>query len=1196
MLRLSLLETPLTGMNLIEASAGTGKTYTITGLYVRLILEQGLTVDQILVVTYTKAATAELKERLRSRLVELKRNYKKRGDDPLCRALLIDHPECDIRIRRLNLAILSFDLAAVFTIHGFCQRLLSQSAFESSMPFQTELLLDERRLVQEIVDDFWRIQIQDIPAGLQTYLLNKGFSPDQLAGLMQGKLNKPYLTIRGSVMPVGLDRLELAFNTIFIEVRQTWSSTRAEVISLLKESDGLNRSKYRLDSIEKWGLAMDLFLQSRPGPRFKELEKFSASTLAVSLKKSGEAPQHQLFNQCDQLLPALDVLEQSYDQARVFLLEALLHYLNEELPKRKQQQRVQSYDDLLLNLDRALHNDQADQLINVVRNTYKAALIDEFQDTDPIQYESFRKLFRFENGSLFLVGDPKQAIYSFRGADIFAYLRARGDAGACYSLDVNWRSVPSLIKAVNTLFDQPHGGFLFPQIPFHPSLLAEKPHQQLVSDDETSADLTVGFVPGKTSKEQASAVVVDWTADEITRLVLSGRAGKTNIDDRSLVGGDIAVLVRSHRQGEAVKRALLIRGIYSVQRSQQDVFKSNEAVEIERLLLAIQTPQHEGLIFAALATHMLGISGDEIARLADDETGFSTYLEQFFNLHQLWLQDGFMRMFRYLLREQQIVERILAFSDGERRLTNILHLAELLHQQERENAVGMEALCSWFNQLRCSEWAEDERGQLRLESDDNLVQIVTIHKSKGLQYPVVFAPFVWDGGVRKVGAGEPCSFHDPDQDYKAVLDFGSSAWGKAMETGRNEALAESLRLLYVALTRAQYRCYITLGQINGAGESPMAWLLHPPVGDISKNQIEQLAAHFKTLSEDDLFNRLQQWTDGLEGDARIQVIRDNDTIDFLSVSSQTAHQQAFDFESLQARSLDHKLSRGRSVTSFSALASGHEHFERPDHDGLSVMLPDEPEVLPIRNPFSFPRGANPGSCLHAIFENLDFVAHSELELQQLVEQQLTLYGIDTLWQEVVCKLVRDSISTELEPNSGLSLGRLERSQCLVEMEFNYPIDHLKATELSSILMTHGVNCNEEMEQAITRLSFRDCQGYLKGFIDLIFEFEGRYYLLDYKSNWLGGQQSDYGPINLQSAMAREGYFLQYLLYCLALHRYLRQRLTDYDYDVHFGAVYYLFLRGMSPAEGPRYGIFRDRPSIELIAALDGYFSLAGSIA
>ncbi|MCW8945676.1 MAG: exodeoxyribonuclease V subunit beta [Sedimenticola sp.] len=1196
MQRLSLLETPLTGMNLIEASAGTGKTYTITGLYVRLILEQGLTVDQILVVTYTKAATAELKERLRSRLVELKRDYKKRGDDPLCRALLIDHPECDIRIKRLNLAILSFDLAAVFTIHGFCQRVLSQSAFESSMPFQTELLLDERRLVQEIVDDFWRIQIQDIPAGLQTYLLNKGFSPDQLAEMMQGKFNKPYLTIRGTVMPVGLDRLESAFNTIFNEVRQTWLSTRAEVISLLKESDGLNRSKYRLDSIEKWGIAMDLFLQSRPGPRFKELEKFSASTLAVSLKKSGEAPQHQLFNQCDQLLPALDALEQSYDQARVFLLEALLHSLNEELPKRKQQQRVQSYDDLLLNLDRALHSAQADQLISAVRNTYRAALIDEFQDTDPIQYESFRKLFRFESGSLFLVGDPKQAIYSFRGADIFAYLRARGDAGACYSLDVNWRSVPSLIKAVNTLFDQQHGGFLFPQIPFNASLPAEKPHQQLVSDDEASADLTVGFVPGKPSKEHASAVVVDWTADEIARLVLSGRDGKTQIGDRSLVGGDIAVLVRSHRQGEAVKRALLIRGIYSVQRSQQDVFKSNEAVEIERLLLAIQTPQHEGLIFAALATNMLGVSGDEIARLADDEVGFSIHLELFFWLHQMWLQDGFMRMFRYLLREQQIVERILALSDGERRLTNILHLAELLHQQERESAVGMEALCSWFNQLRCSEWAEDERGQLRLESDDNLVQIVTIHKSKGLQYPVVFAPFVWDGGVRKVGAGEPCSFHDPDQDYRAVLDFGSPAWGEAMETGRNEALAESLRLLYVALTRAQYRCYITWGQINGAGESPMAWLLHPPAGDISENQIEQLATHFKTLSEDDLFNRLQQWTDGLDGDARIQVISDIDTIDLLSASPQAAHQQAFDFDSLQARSLDRKLSRGRSVTSFSALAAGHEHFERPDHDGLSVMLPDEPEVLPIRNPFSFPRGANPGSCLHAIFENLDFVAHSELELQQLVEQQLTLYGIDTLWKEVVCQLVRDSLSTELEPNSGLTLGRLERSQCLVEMEFNYPIDHLKATELSSILMKHGVNCNEEMEQAITRLSFRDCQGYLKGFIDLIFEFEGRYYLLDYKSNWLGDQQSDYDPINLQSAIAREGYFLQYLLYCLALHRYLGQRLTDYDYDTHFGAVYYLFLRGMSPAEGSRYGIFRDRPSIELISALDGYFSQAGSVA
>ncbi|MCW8891041.1 MAG: UvrD-helicase domain-containing protein, partial [Sedimenticola sp.] len=832
--------------------------------------------------------------------------------------------------------------------------------------------------------------------------------------------------------------------------------------------------------------------------------------------------------------------------------------------------------------------------IKAVRYTYRAALIDEFQDTDPIQYESFRKLFRYEDGALFLVGDPKQAIYSFRGADIFAYLKARKDAGACYTLDVNWRSVPPLIQAVNTLFEQPQGGFLFPQIPFQPSSPADKAGARLETDEAKSAAFTVGFIPGNPNKEQATTIAVDWTAGEIARLLQQGREGRARVGDRPLAGGDIAVLVRSHRQGEAVRQALLQQGVYSVQRSQQDVFKSDEAVEFERLLLAIQNPQHEGLLRAALATRLLGVSGDTLARLADDERAFSHYLELFLTLHQLWLQDGFIRMFRSLLHEQRIVERVLGLPEGERRLTNILHLAELVHQQERESDAGMEALSSWLSQLLTSEWIEDERGQLRLESDDNLVQIVTIHKSKGLQYSVVFAPFVWDGGVRKITDGEPCAFHDPDQDYRAVLDLGSPAWSEAMEGVRNEALAEGLRLLYVALTRAQHRCYITWGLINGAGESSMAWLLHPPVEAVSENPIKQLAAHFKNVSESELLSRLSQWMDELAGEGRVLTLNgDEPTIH--SAPQHTQHQQTLDFESLQARSLDRRLSRGHSVTSFSALTAGHEHFERPDYDAVLEPLVDQPETQPAQNRFTFPRGANPGSCLHAIFENLDFSCHSEAALQQLVEQQLTGYGIDTCWQTVVCQWMHDVLDTELETGSELRLKQLERAQCLVELEFNYPIHHLKANELSAILLEHGVNSTEEMEQAIKRLSFRECRGYLKGFIDLIFEFEGRYYLLDYKSNWLGDRLTDYDHASLQSAIAREGYFLQYLLYCVALHRYLTQRISGYNYEIHFGAVYYLYLRGMSPAEGAGYGVFRDRPPVQLIQALDDYFMSAGVV-
>jgi exodeoxyribonuclease V beta subunit len=1193
MQRLSLMDTPLSGMNLIEASAGTGKTYTITGLYIRLIIEQAMTVDQVLVVTYTKAATAELRERIRSRMVALKRAYETGKDDALSSALLVQHADCDQRLQRLNLAILSFDQAAVFTIHGFCQRLLAQSAFESGMPFQTEMLLDERELIQEIVDDFWRIQIQDIQPGLQRFLLQNGFSPERLAMDVRGKINKPYMDIKGCSMPEVIADLESKFHLVFGQVRQEWVSSRDEIIRLLRESDGLSRSKYRIDSIDNWVIAMDCFLQSNPGPRFKALEKFSTSTINASLKKTGVAPSHPLFDLCDQLLPILDALEHYYEQARVALFERLLRYLNEESRVRKKRLRVQSYDDLLLNLDRALQGHRAEQLILAVRRTYAAALIDEFQDTDPIQYEIFRRLFRCDSGSLFLVGDPKQAIYSFRGADIFAYLKARADAGNCYTLDVNWRSVPALIQAVNTLFDQPQGGFLFPQIPFHPTLPAEKEHLGLQVADEDSASFNIGFMPGKLSKEQATLAATQWTADEIARLIQLGREDKATLAGRSLQGGDIAVLVRSHRQGEMVRQALSERGIYSVQRSQQDVFKSHEAIEIERIMLAIQSPHNEGLIFAALATDLLSISGEEIARLSEDEARLSTHLEQFHAYHLIWLQQGFIRMFRHLMSECQVVERTLKLENGERRLTNLLHLAELLHQQERNTAAGMESMCKWLNQLRLGERPEDESSQLRLESDDNLVQIVTVHKSKGLQYSVVFAPFVWDGGMRFAKNGEACSFHDPEQDYRAVLDLGSADWKTANAIAIDEALAESLRLLYVTLTRAQHRCYITWGQVNGADTSPLAWLLHPPTGGVASNSVAQLAIHFKKLTEDDLLKRLQHWVDQLEGHARIERL---DTIDSpirVSAMSETEGQQLLNFESLCTRHLNRKLSRGNAVTSFSALASGHESFERPDHDASQLFVIDEVELTPGRNRFTFPRGANPGSCLHAIFERLDFSGHTQEELQRLVHQQLDLYGIDTVWQEVVCQMVSDVLVTPLESDLVLTLKQLTKSQRLVEMEFSYPVADLNVSALSALLMQQGMGNSEEMNQAISRLSFRGIKGYMKGFIDLIFECDGRYYLLDYKSNWLGDKPSDYTQDRLQAAIAREGYFLQYLLYSVALHRYLSKRLSNYDYETHFGSVYYLFLRGMSPESGPDYGVFKDRPHRQLIESLDNYFAYAG---
>lgn len=1188
MQRLSLFETPLRGMNLIEASAGTGKTYTITGLYLRLIIEQGLSVEQILVVTFTKAATAELRERIRAAMVELKRAYERDQESPFCSALLHGSEDAEERLRRLNLAILGFDRVAIFTIHGFCQRLLSDTAFESGLAFDSDLVTDQQALLQGVVDDFWRCRVQDLDPGLLAHLLASGFTPDNLVTALHGQVNQPYLQIRDLPMPTQLAEYAADFQRTFERARTCWQTGQEEVARLLRESSGLNRSRYRVTSVDDWLLEMECYLQGPPGPVFKQLEKFTRSYLNASLKKEGAAPQHPFFDCCEDLLAARRALQQVYRQARVALMGELIGFCDRQLAERKRQRRIQSYDDLLLNLHSALQGPRGEQLADGVRRTYRAALIDEFQDTDPVQYAIFRRLFMHPACSLFLVGDPKQAIYSFRGADIFAYIKARSDASEEYTLDRNWRSLPGLVETVNRLFSSSPRSFLFPEIPFHPSQAADKPHRPLYDGTDHDACFRIGFMAGKQNKEQATLNATRWTAGEIARLLGNAGGERACLGDRPLVGGDIAVLVRTHRQGEAVQAALAELGIHSVQHARQDVFQATEAVEMERLLRAAREPQREGLLFAVLAGNLVRIPGQEIAALVADEVRIAYYLEQFQAYHELWLQHGFMRMFRHFLQQQQVVPRLLSTVAGERSLTNLLHLAELLHQQERENAPGMGSLIAWLGQMRLGLDSQDERRQLRLESDDELVQIVTIHRSKGLQYPLVFCPFVWDGGVRRIVEGEAVRFHDPAQAHQAVLDLGSEQWEEAKTAARDEALAESLRLLYVALTRAEQRCYITWGNINSAGESPLTWLLHPPATIQPGDLLTQMAGHFKTLDETALRARLQQWADELAGQLQITDVESPDALP----ATTSKGWQRFNLPAattLRARPFSRRLRRGRAVTSFSALSSGHERFDLPDHDALTLFPMVATAGTVALDRFSFPRGANPGSCLHSIFEQLDFRRHGQVELQTLVAQQLKQFAIDGQWRDVVCDMVTDVLQTPLE-EGGRRLAEIGREQCVVEMGFYYPLQQLKVERLRELLMLHGFADSEPMKRAIEQLEFNDVEGYMRGFIDLVFVDRERYYLLDYKSNWLGDRPQAYARDTLGIAIAREGYYLQYLLYSVALHRYLQARLPEYDYDDHFGAVYYLFLRGMSPRTGPACGVFRDRPSRQLILALDSYFS------
>ncbi|MEJ2589840.1 MAG: exodeoxyribonuclease V subunit beta [Candidatus Thiodiazotropha sp.] len=1174
-----LASVELRGINLVEASAGTGKTHTLTALYLRLLLEQGLAPESILVVTYTQAATAELKGRIRQRLLEARTLLAggECNDDGLA-ALLAGVAAPDTALKRLDLAIAGFDQAAIFTIHGFCQRVLTEQAFETGQPFSVELVPDQSVRLQQIADDFWRREMERLPPLFLETLRGRIPGPESLLQRLRVALGKPYLRVRAAAWPDDLPRLEAAALELQAALRTLWAREGENVQRLLSDGRVLKGNVYRASWVGGWCSEMTRWLSGTPYDEpFDKVERFTTGTIAAAVKAGQTPPQHPFFDRLEVYLQTAEACVRAGRQAQVAVQAAFHDFLMAELPKRQAEAGEWSYDDLLLRLHQALLDAGGERLSALLRSRYPAALVDEFQDTDPVQYEILQQIYRGSPLPLFLVGDPKQAIYSFRGADIFAYLRARRDAAAAvHTLDSNWRSTPALVAAVNALFETPSRPFFYSEIDFQPVKPAPRPKQRLQVRGDGEAALRIWQLPfdRQSRVEAARSAVADATADEIARLLKLAEKGAARIGTQALGGGDFAVLVRTHAQAERIAASLRERGINSVRNSQQSVFRSAEAESLQRLLMALLEPRRASLVRAALATPLLGWDAERIDRLNRDDRALGDCLARFHEFHRLWQRRGFIVMFRRLLAAEGIENRLLEFRDGERRLTNLYHLAELLHQQATTTWCGMEGLLKWLVRQREAR-AQDEQ-LLRLESDSHLVKIDTLHGSKGLEYPIVFCPYLWDES-EGLADDRPYLFHDPAADYAAVLEIGSDGFARDRQRLQEESLAESLRLLYVALTRAEQRCYLPWGPVKNSETSALCWLLHSGRTIADETPPEAWYARARAMSAE----AQQQDLEGL-------VARAGGSIDLSPLPADGMPGQmalAMPPTLTLARHFSARIEAVRRVASFSSLAAGRPE-DHPDHDaqtlGETLLLPP----LAGDDIHGFPRGAGPGSCLHAVLELVDFTAPADVDLMPLITRLLRLHVIEERWAPVVAGMVRDLTATPLN-REGLALGSVAPSRRVNEMAFHFPVHRLSPVAILRLAERHGFSQTPGMIEGLAGLDVPAVDGFLKGFIDLVFESQGRYYLADYKSNWLGDGVEAYHQTALRDAMVEHHYPLQYALYTLALHRYLGLRLPGYDYERHFGGVYYLFLRGMQPSSGAQFGVVAERPPLAFIDALDG---------
>jgi len=1190
---------PLNQISLIEASAGTGKTYTIGSLYLRLLLKAGennfsrpLNVEEILVVTFTEMATEELKKKIRERItdaidkltafVETKDKSAFKNDEFLT-AL---YQDLDIfeAIHRLKLAEQNMDLAAIYTIHGFCRRMLMQYAFHSGIHFNLELIKDQSDLLVRFANEFWREHFYPLPFEMADFIANELGSPDYVLSLLESDLGKNLIVDLENQQALSISITEFLHQYLgeyFKDIKalkRFWLESAGKISELITEElnkdyekgepKSLSRRSYNTSRLAKW---IDQVNAWANDPRDYVLNETLMSYFTQSaLDEKGEegaspfiAPIFTELEECANALISPDLLR------RVILY----HYrqsLQQKLLDYKLNHQEKSFDDLLHLFCEALQSAQGDELAEMIRFQYPFAMIDEFQDTDSQQYAIFSKIYRDnpeKNTGFIMIGDPKQAIYRFRGADIFTYLKASDEAQSRFELTKNYRSEKHLVDGVNALFDFPQSPFIYQNINFT-AVDSRDDHLRFYLNGKAEPAyrfyLTEGDKVNKTEMAKICAISIQhWL-----KSAAENQAVFQNEDTcKTLQPANIAVLVKNRYEAADVIQELQKLGIASVYLSDQSsVFDSHVAVELLRILKACLNVA-ERPILNAIATALFGLNAADIHQIQQNEADWQRWADSFAQYQQTWQRQGILAMLHQILLEQGISERLLSQVTGERDLTDFLHLAEIL-QQAATLHESEAALLSWFEKQIQGEGRQE--AQIRLESERQLVKIVSIHKSKGLEYDLVWLPFL--AVPSKIPtAGDMNVYYSKERD-ETLWDMENRNLNALYE----ETFAEELRLLYVALTRAKYQMAFALPAQFDKKWNALHYVLSQ--GEIGKEINLSDSKNTETL--------LQVFKEKMRNNVEICTKPNLEAFPALSINTKN--------DELKAAEFTGNIEQDWRITSFTSIEQGHRrqnYFtesagkkhavfdDAKDYDSqnsieISTALLNENES----NILDLPRGKQVGTVLHRHFENCYFSDLANTEEIDKLRQSLQL---DETFTEPLQNWLQQISHTPLSNEIGIALADLANKDCIKEMPFYLAIrEHFDVDAFNRALKVHHHLPSEPLQ-------FEQIQGMVRGSIDLVFRHNGKHYLIDYKSNFLGSTLADYNQEALKKEMLHSHYDWQYLIYTLALHRYLQSVVPKYDYARDFGGVFYLFLRGMNGE--PQSGVFYDRPSVELITELDGVF-------
>ncbi len=1182
---------PIAGNMMIEASAGTGKTYTITLLVLRLLL--GLNPDQtpkklpeILIVTFTNAATAELKERIYSRIVDLKQAFFSFlmdypvEDEALLQ--LIEHylmqaetnaiaqdSALETAINLLNQAEGAIDQASIFTIHAFSQRLLKENALDLGQSFHFELSTDLSKLYREAVYHFWREECYPLNLELSRFVIHyfdvpmsEGFGiyrQSSLFSKVESLVRDPSL-IQTHLFQ-GITSLKTLFERQFAHIASV--KQRVLLFSLadftqLIDDVGLKKQSYRADLVKRYHAELMSWAESESPALFSNYEKFTLPFMESRLAKNGDLSR----------LPA-NLITLFEDLAVIASFKTIsLHYAASKIVKvlkmLKHDAGVLGFDDLLTELNHKTES-LSDAFLQSLHLRYRVVMIDEFQDTDNLQLETFRRLF-FDHAAIpfVMIGDPKQSIYGFRGADINAYLSMKEDVDVIYTLNTNYRSGLLQVNAVNQLFGRRssiRAPFVHQDIPFIDIKTPESAvSTKVVLPNIVESGMTIlEYLPaeaelsftkkgeGSLSNPEFRAQISQACAKEIVTLLTEGIL-TTKDDSRSIMPEDITILVRSGTEAADIQRALRLAGLNSVYLSERNsVFDPDNSIvaDLYLFLRSLVFKYEKTILMQSLGSVLYGLSVTEYEAIKSDPEKLEVLLFERNELNEIWDQHGVLAMLRAFMVREDRLAKLLALDNGERLASDLFHLGELL---QRESFNNREALLLWLHDKMFG-FEEGEGAEIRLESDFKTIQVMTIHKSKGLEFPVVFLPF----GLFKTQAKSEGVYIDPEHHQRHFV-FAGDATEAEKSYFNEETLAEDIRLLYVALTRAKYHTYVgfcrTLKK-EVYQDNALSYLL-----GLDEKSDDPSAAFLANFNE--AFTRREISAEMLQVSRHVlsdEVVIQKEPAQFTRIIAPLWRFTSFSNLSYNAQS-----------SYFTPLLEDELEFE-------DSLLPATESL--------FPKGAITGNFIHALLED-----YSPVELQ---DRGLLIREVERGFAHLVREAQLPELVDELEawlkdilqaslPVQQTLYEILSSERQIKELEFIFPIESRLTKEALNDLL-----CQNLPRENAEGLKFEAIEGFLRGFIDLFFEVDGRYYVADYKSNTLGERKSDYTKAQMEHSIKHAHYDLQYLIYTVAAVKFLQNVQPDFDYERDFGGVIYFYLRGMSKDHDS--GIYFIKPDYEIIQAL-----------